>query len=323
MHRKAQQLTAAILLLIALLVSTSAVGAQVPNDQSAQGGPPQGFQIAGAKISKPDEKNPSSAALRSATALRASLTAQQRKSIQAILQEYELSLTRATKQLAAPSQLSEPSRDVAAIKARATADATSLQALQQSSLRVQAIQSKIDAKINIILTAEQRTLYQAALAPAMVELEQAKMAAQRASVTPSYNTNYNITYCNYASQYASYADYYSYYARLYAYYNYIYNTYGSYSAYYYLNLADGATTNGQHRTNSAYFDEYTLHADPFGRASSGRSYESSATTYAYYGYSYALSNYNTYHYTYAYYAYYYGYLTNQRAYYAYVYVYYC
>ena len=189
MSRKAQ-LLAAVLLLITLLVSTSVVGAQVPNDQGSQGDPPKGFQIEGAKIAKPDEKNPSPA-LRSAVALRSSLTAHQRRAIQAILKQYEASLAATTKQLPALSELSAPSLDAAAIKARAATDSAALQAIQQSSQRLQAIQGKIDAKIDAVLTAEQRALYQAATAPTVAELSQAKNAAQQAEVSPSYNTNYN------------------------------------------------------------------------------------------------------------------------------------
>jgi hypothetical protein len=306
--------------MVALLVSTSAVGAQVPTDRGNQGDPPKGFQVAGVAVTRADEKTPSSAALRSAVALQSSLTARQRKAIQSILKENEPALAAAMKQLPALREPTAPSTDAAAIKARVAEDAATLRAMQEGSLRLKAIHDKIDAKVSAVLTVEQRTLYQAAIAPAVA---QGSDATKSVAVSPSYNPNYNSTYCSYASQYASYADYYSYFARLYAYYNYYYNTYGSYNAYYYLYYADIYDTQGQYLTSSAFFDEFTLHADPFGRASGARSYEASATNYSYYGNGYAYSNYSTYQYTYAYYAYYYGYLTNQNAYRTYVYVAYC
>jgi len=328
MSRKAQ-LLAAVLLLIALLVSTSAVGAQVPNDQGSQGDPPKGLLIEGVDVTKPDEKNPSSPVLSSAVALRSSLTAQQRKAIQSILKQYESAVAAATKQLPALRELTAPSTDAAALKARATEDAATFQAIQQSSLRLKTIQDKIDAKISAVLTAEQRALYQAALAPATAQeaqlsdaTAQSSNAAQSVSVSPSYNPNYNGTLCSYASQYASFANIYGYLGQYYAYRSYT-EAGGSYTAYYYLRYAYIYALNGQYLISSAFFDEFTLHADPFGRASGGRSYEASATNFAAVGLRAALADYRRTGSSLAYNAYYYGLLTNQRAYYAYYYSAYC
>jgi hypothetical protein len=330
MHRKTHLLIAALVVMV-MLVSTSAAGAYGPTTQGAnQNQPKQGFLVDGVAVAPADENNPPTEALRSAAKLRASLTTKQRSAIQGILKRYEAQFAAITAQLSALRDSVAPSTDPAAAQARVTEDAAAFQAVQQANQRAQTLQTQLDSEVGAVLTDEQRALHQAALAPITADASASTVTAQSAnggqshasgSVSASFNVNYNSSYCYYAAYYSTLADYYSYYARIYAYYNYYYN--GSYNPYYYLNYAGNYATSGQHYISAVYFDELVLHADVFGRASSGRSYEASATNYAYYGFTYAGQDYDNYGYVYAYYAYYYGYYTNQYAYYAYTYSYYC
>jgi hypothetical protein len=355
MLRKTHLLIAALVAIVSL-VSTSAAGAYGPTAQGAnQNQPRQGFLVEGVAVTQADESNPPSEALRSATKLRASLTAKQRSAIQGIWKRHEAQLAAITAQLPALRDSVAPSADPAAAQARLTEAAAAFQAVRQLNQRAQTLQTQLDSEVGTVLTDDQRALHRAALAPIAVDAGAAMAAAQATtdgqslapiavaaststvtaqaadgvqspasgSASPMYNSDYNSSYCYYAAQYSTFADYYSYLARIYAYYNYYYNTYGSYDAYYYLYFANSYAISGHYYISAVYMDELVLHADPFGRASAGRSDEASATSYAYYGLNYAYQNYNNYGYAYAYYAYVYGSYTNQYAYYVYAYSAYC
>jgi len=330
MHRKTHLLIAALVVIV-MLVSTSAAGAYGPTSQGAnQNQPKQGFLVDGVAVAQADENNPPAGALRSAAKLRASLTTKQRSAIQGILKRYEAQLAALAAQLPALRDSAAPSIDPEAAKARVAEDAAAFQAVQQANQRVQSLQAQLDNEISAVLTDEQRALHQAALAPITADASASTVTAQTAnggqalasgSVSVMYNSNYNSSYCYYAAYYSAEADYYSYFARIYAYYNYYY--YGSYNPYYYLNYANTYAISGHDYISAVYFDELVLHSDPFGRASAGRSYEASATNNAYYGAYYAYQDYTNSGHTYAYYAYYYGSSTNQYAYHSYVYSTYC
>jgi hypothetical protein len=328
MLRKTHLLIAALVMIV-MLVSTSAAGAYAPKAQGDEGNPAQkGFLVEGVAVAQADEKNPPAEALRSAVNLRASLTANQQRAIQEIWKRYYSDLAALARQLPALHDAVAPSTDAVAAKARVAEDNATFQAAKQANLDIQAVQARLDSDISAVLTVEQRSVHQATLAAITADASAAQVASSDQSVasspvSPAYNPSYNSTYCYNAAYYATWAHYYGYYARIYAYYNYIYNAHGSYSPYYYLYYADIYATQGQSLINRAYFDEAFLHTDPFGRASSGRSAEATATTDAYYGQYYAHIDYNNYHYSYAYYAYYYGYYANQSAYYAYAYSAYC
>src|SRR5262249_53170654 len=152
---------------------------------------------------------------------------------------YDSDLAAIAKQLPALRDTAAPSTDPEAAKAQIAEDAAAFQAVQQANVRAQALQAQLDNEISAELTDEQRALHQAALAAIAGDASAATATAHTAnsgqslatsSISPSYNSNYNSTYCYNAAGYSAYAHYYSYFAQLYAYYNYSYNTNGSYNA---------------------------------------------------------------------------------------------
>src|SRR5262249_41247576 len=128
MLRKIHLLIAALVVIV-MLVSTSAAGAYAPTAQGGKGDQDQkGFLVEGVEVAQADENNPPSEALRSAVKLRASLTARQRRAIQRIMRRYDSDLAAIAKQLPALRDTAAPSTDPEAAKAQIAEDAAAFQA---------------------------------------------------------------------------------------------------------------------------------------------------------------------------------------------------
>jgi hypothetical protein len=161
------------------------------------------------------------------------LTAEQFKSIEQILQKYKSELDAFIAESGQPNAAAASSVFLPLVQggdssqsSQAAAPALKRDfAVEKQAKRFAEAQQQIDAEIRSVLTADQASMFDA--------INSQSLPAESDSVQ-SANADINTTYCYYAYYYGYYANYYSYYAYLYAYYAYYYgNSTYAYYAYYY------------------------------------------------------------------------------------------
>jgi hypothetical protein len=334
LHRSRWTLVS-FLLLLALVVPTNLVQAQ-----SKPQALPDKNVAPSANLAVPDE-------VAQVVKLRESLTADQKSKMQAILDSHKAELQQISSDLASlegsPSaqdkKLFLPFVNANGNNANASAESLAKPAdmaatpekaakLNQITVRLTAVQAKIDQEVGALLTASQSEVYakQSAKLKSAGQAVATKLQALAANSKAPAGTDATSD-CYYGAYYAAYASLYSYYGYYYAYYNYYYygGNYGYYSylyayyGYYYYGVALPLA-------GGAYFDS------AYGSGNYVNSLSSDAYTYLYYGYYYDYYGYvygvyaynNEGSHTYAYYAYYYSYYGYYYGYnYAYYYEYYC
>lgn len=246
------------------------------------------------------------ATITQATALKESLSADQKVAVRQILEKYVPELKAITELLSATPKAAPGEQQQPVDKGIA--------------LRLEAMVKSIDGEMALVLDANQLSLFRAGVTPSMFTAQANPQAAAPLGAD-SYTDN-----CEYCAYYDAYAKYYQYYGYLYAYYNYYYGSgsyayyayYYSYYGYYYAKIA--LDYSGPTFFSFKYFGNYTTDY-PY--------YAYYYSYYAYYnGYYGYLYSYYDYYYgggtSYAYYAYLYGYYgTEYGAYYGYYYGYYC
>lgn len=315
-----------ILLLLALIVPTNVVQAQATPQAPAD------LSVApDANLAVPDE-------VAQVVKSRESLTADQLSKIHAVLDSHKAEFQEVNNALTAlespPSAQDKKlflpllnaggdaqsqaaaAQSASAPKARSAEKAGQL---RQVTVRLLALQNKVDQEVNALLTASQSEVY-AKQAAKLQSTGQAMAAKLQAAATQSPEGAESTTDCFYGAYYNAYANYYSWLEYYYGYYDYYYYGNGAnyayydylyaYYAYYYVNVA-------LPYAGGAYFDAtYGFGYDRGSLSDTAYSYLSSAYYYGYYAYYYGYYSYYYYGSSYGYYSYYYGY------YYAYPYEYY-
>lgn len=317
------------LLLLALVVPTNLVQAQ----SKPQALPDK--NVAPSTATVPDD-------VAQVVKLRESLTADQQSKMQAILDSHKAELQQISSDLASlegsPSaqdkKLFLPLVNANGNNANASAESLAKPAdmaatpekagkLNQITVRLAAVQAKIDQEVGALLTASQSEVYakQSAKLKSAGQAVATKLQALAANSQAPAGTD-DTSGCYYGAYYGAYSSLYAYYGYYYAYYNYvIYGGSYSYNAYYYAYYGYYYFGLGLPLAGGAYFDS------AYGSGNYVSSLSSDASTYLYYGYYYDyygyVYGYNAYYYgsgsTYAYYAYYYSYY---GYYYGYNYAYY-
>jgi hypothetical protein len=295
----------------------SPAAAAAPNGNRAQGRANLKADLAAldrqSAISPRSGRTPS--AVRAATALHQSLSASQKRQLNAIVSKYSQRLTAISARFDATP--SGATRGKAPQNVRRQADALAT------------LNARMTREVNRILTRSQRANHAAATRPLLTKAVAASAAAatgSRQANSASVQPQTLGSYCYYGAYYEALATWYKYYGYLYAYYNYA--TYGgtyAYYGYYYGYYADLYGDYASSILPQVYFDWLTTGRDWRGLGDNGASYAYYDYYYAYYShlYSYYSYLYEGGH-TYAYYAYYYEYYGKYYGYYGYYYSYnYC
>lgn len=320
--------------LLALLVPAALLSAQEPKVTAEVASRPNLI----AASSLPD-------AIRDAQTLKNSLSDKQLKATRAILRRYSAEIAALSQQLPALSQAAKPaseqslaelapstgrqptSADVPAVDGFST-DANATQALldsekarfqlvQQVDTQSKAVLAKIETEITAQFTPDQLKLHQSAIRPAQAPALPNTDAAAQNDATVQYSSSY----CYAAAQFSAYGRYYSYVGYYYAYYDYIAGSRSgnAYNAYYYLYYGQAYANSGHLTTSAGFFNVNTLGGDPDNYVSAGYTNEYNAAVADYYGWNYALTDYNNTRNAYAKSAYEYGYAGYYNTYYSYAY----
>lgn len=311
----------ATLLVFALVLPPTMAHAEDPSGKSAQH-PLKPTGMVDPSTMKADP----SAAVKAAVSLRESLSSEQLSAIHDVLARYEPEIVALNKGL-------PPVRDGNIAKLGGEPDMKTaqadLQAVRQVSVRLKAVQDKINADLAKVLSPEQYAQFQKGLEPANARLKAAESHASAANTSKDPSaTDYTSSYCYTSGYYASITSYYSWYGYVYAYYNYYYSsTRTSYSYYnlYYSDYAYQYTAVGMAEVAAGYFDLVAQSSNFNGYLDDGVVDLYYGWYFQYYGYYYGYldytsgngSGYANASYAYGYYSYYYNYNI------AYPYAYYC
>ena len=243
-------------------------------------------------------------AVRAATALQRSLSAAQKRQLNAIVSKYTQRLTGISARFEATP--SGAARGKAPQNVRGQADALAT------------LNARMTRGVNRILTRSQRANHGAATRPVLSQAQAAVAAAtsSRQAIAAPGQPQTLGSYCYYGAYYEALATWYKYYAYVYAYYNYINNPgdTNAYNIYLYTYYADHYGDLASSILPQVYFDYLTTGRDWRGIGDDGVRYAYYDYVYEYYAYVYAYYSYrdnvstdNYYLYLYTYYGQYYGY----------------